>query len=59
MNTPIAYSIREAARSLGISRTKMYDLIGRGEIAVIKVGTRTLIPHDELAAFIDRLRTAA
>jgi excisionase family DNA binding protein len=59
LNTPIAHSIADAARSLGIGRTKLYELIGQGEIAVVKIGSRTLIPHDELVAFFNRRRLAA
>lgn len=59
MNTPIALSVVEAARSLGISRTKLYELIGEDEIAVVKIGSRTLVPHNELVAFFDRQRLAA
>jgi excisionase family DNA binding protein len=40
---------------LAISRTSLYDLIARGEINVIKIGTRTLVPAAELEAFQQRL----
>jgi excisionase family DNA binding protein len=59
VNTPIAYSIADAARSLGVGRTKLYELVGQGEIAVVKIGSRTLVPHNELVAFLDRRRFAA
>ena len=46
--------IREACRMTGIGRSKLYELIGAGEIATIKVGTITLIPVESLRAFIER-----
>src|SRR5437868_5861201 len=46
--TPIAHSISDAARLLGVGRTKIYELISMKEIRVAKIGTRTLVPHAEL-----------
>ncbi len=52
----LAYSIPNAAARIGISRSGLYELIGAGEIAVIKVGARTLIGDDDLRAFLQRHR---
>src|SRR5690606_40267970 len=57
--TPMAYSVVDAARVLGIGKTKFYELVNQGEIPTIKIGSRTLVPHDELAAFVERQRNAA
>lgn len=43
---PLAYSPLEAARRLGVGRSTIYELIKSGDLAVSKLGTRTLI-HDE------------
>ena len=49
--------IPEACRITGIGRSKLYELIGAGEIAIIKVGAITLIPVESLKCFIHaRLR---
>lgn len=49
----LAYPVNEAARLIGgLSRSTVYELIKSGEIKVIKVGTRTLIPRGELEVFI-------
>ncbi|GAA0308286.1 hypothetical protein GCM10009087_17860 [Sphingomonas oligophenolica] len=40
----ITVRIREASRITGIGRSKLYELIGAGDIETIKVGTITLIP---------------
>ena len=51
---PITVRIREACRMTGIGRSKLYELIGFGEIETIKVGAMTLIPVDSLKAFVAR-----
>lgn len=48
----IAYSIREACQATSLSRTKIFEYIAEGRLAVARVGGRTLIPADALRAFI-------
>lgn len=55
---PITVRVREACRLTGIGRSKLYELIGRGQIRVIKVGAITLIPIDSLTSFLERLKTS-
>lgn len=55
----LAYSIEEAAVALGIGRTLLYKLIKAGEIRVVKVGDRTLLPVREVEAFLLRQGGAA
>lgn len=54
----LAYGIEDAAATLGLSRSRLYELIGAGEIAACKIGKRTIIPATELTAFLDRHRVA-
>jgi len=54
----LAYGIDDAADAVGLSRSRIYELIAAGEIAACKVGKRTIIPATELAAFLDRHRVA-
>ncbi len=56
--TPRQLTVRvtDALAMLGIGRTKLYALIGAGEIEIIKVGKLTLIPLDSLEAFIAQRR---
>lgn len=49
---PLTVRVREACRLTGIGRSKLYELIAAGEIAVIKVGTITLIPIVGLEQFL-------
>lgn len=54
-NTPLAHPPRQAARTLGIGLTALYDEIGAGRIKVKKYGRRTLITTSELKAWLDAL----
>jgi excisionase family DNA binding protein len=53
---PIAVRIIDAARMLGIGRSKIYELIDSGEIEIVKLGRSTLILVDSLHALVERLR---
>ena len=51
---PITVRIPEACRMTGIGRSKLYELIQSGDIAIIKVGAMTLVPVAGLKAFLAR-----
>jgi excisionase family DNA binding protein len=53
---PLAHRLPSAVRLTGISRSLLYELIRRRELAVVKIGRRTLIADDDLRALIDRHR---
>ena len=53
---PIAVRVPEAARLIGLSRSRLYELMRRGEVDYVKVGGATLIPYEGLRAFIARQR---
>jgi excisionase family DNA binding protein len=44
----MAYPVSDACDALGISRTSLYQLIRLGELKVIKIAGRTLVPRSEL-----------
>jgi|GEM_PF-2107843 len=46
----------DATRMLGIGRSKLYELIGAGEVETIKLGTATLIIVDSIYALVERQR---
>jgi excisionase family DNA binding protein len=59
--TPIAptegallLSVAEAAKTLGISRGSLYELVNGGEIRSLQIGRRRLVPREALVEFIDR-----
>ena len=47
----------EAAELLSIGRSKVYELIGTGELASVRIGTSRRIPADALADFVRELRS--
>jgi excisionase family DNA binding protein len=49
-------TIRDAALALGLGRSTVYELIGRGELEVVHVGRSARIPVDALRRFVDRRR---
>jgi excisionase family DNA binding protein len=53
---PLCVRVNVAARMIGLGRTKLYELIGNGEIEVIKVGKATLVTTASLNAMIERRR---
>jgi excisionase family DNA binding protein len=48
---PVACSMREAAKLIGIGVTKLYSLVMDGSIASFCIGSRRLIPYESLLAF--------
>lgn len=50
-NAPDTISIEAAAKRLGIGRNQAYEAAHRGEIPIIKIGRRMLVPR----AALDRL----
>ena len=53
---PIAVRVPEAAKMLGIGRSRFYELIDSGDIEIVKLGRATLVPVDGPHALIERLR---
>jgi excisionase family DNA binding protein len=47
-STPICYSATDAARALGIGRTRLYELLSSGQLDARKLGKRTLISADSV-----------
>jgi excisionase family DNA binding protein len=47
--------VEEAAVELRIGRSRMYALVGAGEVVSIKVGGSRRVPYAELVAYKDRL----
>ena len=49
----LTYTVEECARLLGIGRQLAYDRVKTGEIPVIKVGRRLLVPRKALERFLE------
>jgi len=48
----LVYTVAEAAKLLGISRAFAYELVARGELPVIRLGRRRLVPKAALLALV-------
>jgi excisionase family DNA binding protein len=51
---PLALTVKEALRLIGLGRTKFYQLIAQGKISTVHVGRRRLIIYDSLKAFLEQ-----
>lgn len=52
--TLVALTVEEAARRLGIGRTKLYEYVSTGEIASVKIGSLRRIPAEAVNEFLTR-----
>jgi excisionase family DNA binding protein len=55
---PICVRINDAARMIGVGRTKLYRLIAAGEIEAVKFGKSTRITTASLHELVRRQREA-
>lgn len=51
---PLAVSAPEAARLLGVSKPKVYELMGQEGFPSFKLGGRTLVSVDGLRAWVQK-----
>ncbi|MCI1141938.1 helix-turn-helix domain-containing protein [Sphingomonas sp. WKB10] len=52
----LAVPVKDAARTLGIGRTKLYELIGAGQLQTMQIGRRRLVKLPASARWWQRLR---
>jgi excisionase family DNA binding protein len=50
----LTYRITEAAEAIGVSRTKMYEMVASGEVPSVKLGKSVRIPVQQLKAWLNR-----
>lgn len=48
----LAYSVAEAAKVSGLSRSKLYELMSGGELQSLKIAGRRLIRHTDLLSLL-------
>jgi excisionase family DNA binding protein len=46
----------QAAATLAICRTKVYELLGKGELESVQIGTSRRVPYVALTEYVRRLR---
>ncbi len=49
---PLAVSINEAARALGLGRTSIYAMIADGRLEAVKIGRRTLVRVESIRQLV-------
>jgi len=54
VNGQLLCSIKEATALLGVGRTSIYEMMSRGQIASLRLGSRRLIKMSSLIALIDQ-----
>ena len=52
--TLVGLTVEQAARRLGIGRTKMYEYVSSGEIPSVKIGSLRRIPAEAVGEFLAR-----
>lgn len=55
---PICVRVNDAARMIGVGRTKLYALIAAGEVETVKLGKATRVTTASLHDLIRRQREA-
>jgi excisionase family DNA binding protein len=55
----VLLSIPEVGAALSLGRSTVYELMARGELPVVHIGRRALIPAQAIRDYADRLVSAA
>lgn len=58
VSEPICVRVNDAARLIGVGRTKLYELIAAGEVDTVKLGKATRVLTASLHDLIRRQRGA-
>lgn len=56
---PLCVRVNDAARMIGVGRTKLYELISSGELETVKIGKATRITAASLHLFVRRAGSPA
>ncbi|MBI2322102.1 MAG: helix-turn-helix domain-containing protein [Chloroflexi bacterium] len=54
---PLLLRPPDAAAALGVSRSRLYELLAAGALASVKIGASRRIALDDRRAFVERLRS--
>lgn len=53
MNDQYLCSVSDAAKMLSVGRTKIYDMLAKGQISSMRIGSRRLVKVDSIKALIE------
>lgn len=45
---PLCYRVNDACKLLSISRSHLYDMVAEGQVRLVKIGNRSLVPASEI-----------
>lgn len=51
---PLAISINDAAKTLGLGRTSIYAMIADGRLEAFKIGRRTLVRMESIRRLVEK-----
>ena len=49
----LAYSIKEVSELLGLSKSRLYEMVQYGEIPYMRVGGKILLPRKEFESWLN------
>ena len=55
----VLYRVNEAAAALGLGRTKVYELIGRGSIRSVRIDNAVRVPTSAIEEFVRELESVS
>lgn len=58
-STQLLYRPEEGARALGISRSRLFELMAAGEVQSVQIGRSRRIPRSALEDYVSRLTSSA
>lgn len=58
-NLQLLFKPEQAAVVLGIGRSKVFELMARGDLASVQIGRARRIPRESLEDYVRRLRSNA
>ena len=50
---PLALTVADATKALGIKKTKLYSLVNQGKLRVVKIGRRSVVTVSSIKALIE------
>jgi excisionase family DNA binding protein len=53
------FKVQEAAKILGVSRNTAYDAVKTGQLPIIKIGRRFLVPRAALERMLEKAESVA
>jgi excisionase family DNA binding protein len=51
---PLLLTVEDASKVLGVSRSKMYEMVAAGEVRSIKIGRMRRVPRKILDEYVER-----